>query len=242
MKEAKNNKITPFCLCRVSYRGNPVAMHIKARADRYSLCRNPGTGQEHHILCSSHDDCLKLNGRAGLTTDAIQTLDNGEFLIHPKFGLSISKRHDEDTVNGDSGSSGIRHNRVTLLGFLHLLHESSGFHRWYPNMLGKRNYACWTKHMCKALGAMHFPRGKMARDFCCFPERDSNLQKRVYNICTKHGSQQKILQQVLIIGRLLTAYPTKFGFAVKWVSDAARTPCYLSETQWENAYRSYIGN
>ena len=76
LKEAKNNKITPFCLCRVSYRGNPVAMHIKARADRYSLCRNPGTGQEHHILCSSHDDCLKLNGRAGLTTDAIQTLDN----------------------------------------------------------------------------------------------------------------------------------------------------------------------
>lgn len=247
LRQARRERVIPQCLCH----GNKtVPMHIKQRNDHYSLCRNPGSGQQHHLMCSSYDERTPLSGRSNFSESAIKTRDDGSLFIRPAFNLSLKKHkankaNEEKPLKQSTSGDGKAYNRVGLLGFLHALYEKSGFHRWSPRMKGKRNHACFVKYLSIALEQSQFSNGNNVLSYCCLPRAGLNVKAQVLMraLPAPTRNRQKTCKtaprQVILIGRLEAVYPTTHGYAMK-LTCGRDCPLYLSDTQWKNLCRSYL--
>lgn len=238
LKRAKRDQATIACQCQTP----PVPMHIKYRHGRYVLCRNPNTGKQHHPLCPSYAEPDELSGRGSYSEQAVKNIDD-EIVVSPEFSLTMSKSTLAKKTILNANASSKKRNTVTLLGVLQLIYARAGFHRWYPKMKGKRNYARFAYYVEKSLASMRFSRGRSMQDSIVIASSRTSIKSRLKTICFAGEKSPKRLG--LVIGSLLKVkkagcFSGKQTYALIHRHDHQATPCYLSEAMWLNSQRSYL--
>lgn len=156
LKRAHGGDLRPLCLCRPFSVKLPMVIEHRSATnhtvnrqdtpshDLYILRRMPGRGHEHSPACKHYEPPEGLSGRTEHLGGAIRTDDDG---AHHTLRLAFPLSHKDkatpmdEVVKADEPSkSRKRFTRLTLLGFLHHVLETSELNKMHKGLHGKRSW------------------------------------------------------------------------------------------------------
>ncbi len=181
LKRAHGAGVRPLCLCRPFSAKLPMVIERRtsdgqnangpsAHAhDLYILRRMPGRGHEHSPGCKHYEAPAGLSGRTEHLGSAIRTDDDG---AHHTLRLAFPLSHKEkatpmdEAVKADEPSKPRkRFARLTLLGFLHHVLETSELNKMHKGLHGKRS---WNVMRGRILETMRVQATSRYRDLAAF--------------------------------------------------------------------------
>ncbi len=161
LKRAHAAGVRPLCLCRPFSAKLPMVIERRTTQgqsanvqnsngqhapghDLYILRRMPGRGHEHSPACKHYEAPEGLSGRAEHLGNAIRTDDDdAHHTLRLAFPLSHKEKaaaSDEAMTPGDPSKPRKRFARLSLLGFLHHVLETSELNRMHKGLHGKRSW------------------------------------------------------------------------------------------------------
>lgn len=204
----------PLCECR-----RPgVPMYVAKIGGRFFLKRMPDTGGDHATSCDTYEPPQELSGLGQVSGSAIvENPDDGTTAL--KFDFSMTKTGGRQApLKGDGKSDSVKTdgNKLTLRGTLHFLWEEAGFHKWSPNMAGKRSWPVLKRFLMQA-AEDKTAKGAALGDLLFVPDmfvaekKDQLAQQRNSRIMRVAAPENGARKLMLVVGEVKDIAVSRFG-------------------------------
>jgi hypothetical protein len=142
-----NTPERPRCMC---VRGG-VEMYV-AQYETYVVKRLPNDARSHDARCPHYEPPPGQSGLGELIGEAVIEGENDTIELKTGFPLVRISGRASASASGLSDPKEVttRRKRLSLRGLLHFLWHRAQFNRWYPAMLGKRNWGVIAHHLHEA--------------------------------------------------------------------------------------------
>lgn len=178
---AAHGKAVVRCLC-AGEGDKRLSVHSRAHSDRFHLARFPDTGPQHADDCVYYGLDPTSSGLSAYRKGVVEELDDGTTKIKLRVGLEHkpTSAPEEDApkpaIAAKPRKQAGGQAAMTLLGLLHLLWTTAGFHQWAPAMLGKRNLATLHHHLIQAALRTYAGRVRLASNLLVATPSNSGRQ------------------------------------------------------------------
>jgi len=209
----------PLCGCR---NDRKLELYV-AQKNFFYLAKMPNTGHLHASYCPFYESEVSTSGRQVYRKSAIQVTDEDQTAIKMSCGLGVITPAIDAAASSEPGPDDkikVKKGRVSLIALIHLLWEKMEYHRWHPNMSGRRNYFTWHKHALEAAQHIEVKKSPLS-NYLYIPEpfRVDNAEeiitrtKRKLNQLLKDNRGRA--KRMLTIGILKSIKQTDYGYAIR---------------------------
>ncbi|WP_426449584.1 DUF1173 family protein [Siccibacter colletis] len=242
LKLSRDCRSHAACLCTF---GEELKLAIKLRNDKHHLACYPFTSNLHKPECRFYKRLNKEGGQGSYATQALSLTASGilkvalDYPLQTKSGddNGASLINDEIPVRPVRGASNPVP-RMSLLGLLHTLWETSRYNVWTPGMLNKRNSVTLGFHLRQEAETVRVGKVNLSEVLLTPAEGNTrNEQRNAMAVKSANASGQRLV----VVAELARHSPDReSGAGHLAIKDFSGMPYLkLDDTRWKKCLKRF---
>lgn len=238
-------KHNPRCCCFGKGERKLAIRHYKSGA--YGVAKMPNTGEEHHLNCDHYRINPNKSGQQVYDEGVLEEKNDGTQVVRLLRGMTIREPVAPELAPYERTSNGKtykRHRAMTVLGLLHLIWETAGFHRWYPKMEKKRSNSTLEKYLGEAFEKIEANRQNLDElSLVVFNHNEGEGKKeKIFTLFERAYENRKRLIVIGEVAKFSEIALSCFVYRVQMKAYSIMPELSIAPDDWDKLFRKKVNS